>query len=440
MYRSFEKYLYYLLILFIPTQLGKHFWPDFAYVQGIRVDYLSPTIYLTDCIVFLLFSVWFFRKLKSVKREGLRVKAKNVFFQLYPLRFPLSPPTIVFVVISYLLLVILLSGRIMGGLYSLLKLLEMAFVAYYSAKFTSHHYGERFQKVVLHLGIGGIFQSILAITQFVNQGSVGGLLYFLGERTFTSSTPGIANASLNGELVLRPYGTLPHPNVLAGYLLIVLIFALVTFKRSKSTKNKALKVVALIICSIAMFLSMSRIAILLWVIIVGYFLIKKTKQKAYTLIALAISILILLSPAGSRFTKITQADEAITQRAVLIESSFKMIGKNPLLGMGLGNFLPTLATIQKPLSASTYLQPVHNIFLLVATETGLIGLSVFLWFLWKTFKAANGKWQMASGISVCFFAILITGFFDHYWLTLQQGQLLLVFIMGLCWSDFRLSK
>jgi hypothetical protein len=31
-------------------------------------------------------------------------------------------------------------------------------------------------------------------------------------------------------------------------------------------------------------------------------------------------------------------------------------------------------------------------------------------------------------------AILLTGMFDHYWLTLQQGQLLFAVILGLSWT------
>lgn len=45
-----EKVLCFLFIFFIPTQLGKHFWPEWSYVMGIRVDYLSPTLYFLDLI------------------------------------------------------------------------------------------------------------------------------------------------------------------------------------------------------------------------------------------------------------------------------------------------------------------------------------------------------------------------------------------------------
>ncbi len=457
-----EELLYYLLILFIPTQLGKHFWPDFASVQGIRVDYLSPTIYLTDIIILLLFVVWISRKLKQKPAKSSKFKVQNSKIQLKIQKY--SPLLIGVFVISYLLSVIVLSGRIMGGQYSLLKLFEMGFVSYYSAKFIINK--NVFRKAVILLSIGGIFQAILAVAQFVNQGSIGGVLYFLGERSFASSTPGIANASLNGELVLRPYGTLPHPNVLAGYLLIVLILVLFTFKKLESAKVNALRASALVICSIALLLSMSRVAILLWIIIVVWILARNILRHSglsrislvkpssdsgvaslprmtrviSSIVTLGMIGFFILSPLGARFTNISTTDEAVVQRTTLIGSSFKMVEKSPLLGVGLGNYLPTLATIQQPLSTSTYLQPVHNIFLLVAAETGLIGLGIFLWFLWKIIKATNGKWQMANGISVCFFAILITGFFDHYWLTLQQGQLLFAFVVGLCLNNSPSNK
>jgi hypothetical protein len=50
--------IFYFLILFLPTQLGRHFFTSFSFVSGIRVDYLSPTIYFTDILVLLLFIAW----------------------------------------------------------------------------------------------------------------------------------------------------------------------------------------------------------------------------------------------------------------------------------------------------------------------------------------------------------------------------------------------
>ena len=44
----------FLFLFLLPTQLGKHFFLPFSYILGVRVDYLAPTVYLTDIIILLL--------------------------------------------------------------------------------------------------------------------------------------------------------------------------------------------------------------------------------------------------------------------------------------------------------------------------------------------------------------------------------------------------
>jgi hypothetical protein len=448
---SLERFLFLVLVLFLPTQFGKHFWPEFSYVAGMRIDYLSPTLYFTDILILSIFALWLYGVLKNFPLQNLKLKSKNIKNLILPLVFIL--------VLLFIFLNSFLSGRFQGALYSWLKLAEMSFVGYYTAKFI--HKKNMFGRAIFMLVIGVLFQSVLALSQFLNQGSIGGVLYFLGERSFNSSTPGIANVSLNGELVLRPYGTLPHPNVLAGYLLIgmtMVLFSLISAKIKKvlRSKNKELKfwkyylssifhnsqfvikVAALIFGTIALFISMSRIAILLWILIAVYYLLISFKSKLPSIALVIISVLLLSSPLGARFTTTSASDEAITQRTILTEASFKMLKNNPLIGMGLGNFIPKLAEIQNPLTTGTYLQPVHNIFLLVAVETGLIVLGLFVWFLWKTHgRIKKLEFRFKSPILTSFLAILITGLFDHYWLTLQQGQLLAAFVIGLCWAKIK---
>ena len=43
--------LFQIFIFLLPTQLAYHFWPNWALVYGIRVDYLAPAVYLTDILV-----------------------------------------------------------------------------------------------------------------------------------------------------------------------------------------------------------------------------------------------------------------------------------------------------------------------------------------------------------------------------------------------------
>lgn len=424
-----ERNLLYLLILFLPTQLGRHFWPDFTSVAGIRIDYLSPTIYFTDILVLLLFSVWVFgkikwKKVKAPKRQKLVVSSKKS-----AVRNQQSVSAKVIPLFACVLLIgIFTSGYITGGLYKALKLLEMSFVAYYIAKFIAEK--KVFEKLISLFCLTVIFQSLLAIAQYYQHGSIGGVLYFLGERYFNASTPGIANASLAGELILRPYGTFPHPNVLAGYLLLVMTLIIYSIHKIEAPIVKRLKIISLLLGTTAIFLTMSRVAIALWVAVAIYYFLSHSKKRWPVFVIVGCLIAFFASPLGARFTKINIADEAIVQRKILIESSVNLIKTNPYFGVGLGNFLPHLPKVQNPLSLGLYLQPVHNIFLLTFAEIGIFGFSIFVWFLWKTF--GHLKRHKEKALIIVLSQVMILGLFDHYFLTLQQGQLLFAFILGLC--------
>ncbi|MDP4011799.1 MAG: hypothetical protein Q8P72_06265, partial [Candidatus Roizmanbacteria bacterium] len=44
----------FLFIFFLPTQLGTFFFIPESYIDGIRIDYLAPAVYLTDILVIIL--------------------------------------------------------------------------------------------------------------------------------------------------------------------------------------------------------------------------------------------------------------------------------------------------------------------------------------------------------------------------------------------------
>jgi hypothetical protein len=76
--------------------------------------------------------------------------------------------------------------------------------------------------LLLPLGISTVFVVFHEVAQTLLQSSVGGPLYFLGERSINTSTPQVAKAVMAGRLFLRPYAVFSHPNSLAGFLLVAL--------------------------------------------------------------------------------------------------------------------------------------------------------------------------------------------------------------------------
>lgn len=345
---------------------------------------------------------------------------------------------------AYLLINIMSSSYPLLGFYGFAKILEFTFFGIYITENIKTR--NELSNITILLSVTVIAQSLLAMGQYIHQGSLSGIFYFVGERNFSASTPGIANASINGELILRPYGTFPHPNVLAGFLLTVLVLIYAFFDTNKSIIKKALKILSLILGSIALLLTLSRIAVSLWLILTIFFLAItlfnhwKNNSQIFSIISLLIITITIVGfltyvPLYSRFENTNINELAVTQRVDLFNNALTLIRGNPLFGVGLYNFIPAIFNIQKPLVSILSLQPVHNVFILITAELGIVGLLFSFLFLIKSFYrliSFNNKYSKT--LLIILTNLLIIGLFDHYLLTLQQGQLLLSLILALAWS------
>ncbi len=423
--KTIEQIVFYLLLFLLPIQIGKHFWPWFTQVLGIRVDYLSPVLYGTDLLIIFLAGIVLFTNRRHMLSSG-RAAFSHFFIQGLGM-----------LIVSCSIGVIV-SPIPPEGLYGLIKIIECVFFGWYVVSVVKTE--TEFQRIVGILFLSASLQSLLAIMQFLHQGSIGGLLYWIGERSFTLQTPGIARATIQGALLLRPYGTFPHPNVLAGFLIIIMIYAL---SMINAFKNKWLVIGGLILCSFALFLTLSRLPILLWVcIIVFYGGVGLRHQKRFEQWMIILGGIVLFSifyilPTGERLIRSSLSEESVVVREQLALSSLGMIRDHPFFGVGLRNFLIALPGYNPPHMITFSLQPVHSIYLYWFAETGIFGLFFGLIFLintffhgvqWAKFKASS------QNVFVAFIVVLILGSFDHYFLTLQQGQLLFALVIGLVWA------
>jgi O-antigen ligase len=418
--------LYSLLLLFLPTQLGKHFWPEYSLLSGFRVDYLSPTLYVSDMLLGALFFLWLVQQ---------RTLSKT--------RVPKA-------VLPYLLTLIFLSLTLIqaysvpAGLYSLLKCAELLFFGWYTARHSNTDSLKRMIPWIVVVTVG--VESFLAIAQTLANGSLQGLWYLLGERSITSLTPGAATTVLQGEVFLRPYGTFSHPNVLAGFLLIGLTYLLLEKRAFSGTGGSILKGAVLLLGTVGLVVTLSRFPIVLWCTTLSLFSIQffMSRNSSFlklppmhsrqvllpVIFCLLLGILLLpfLTPLGARFTQTRFTEESFLVRSDLTRIAVQVIREDVILGTGMGNYL-FAAMEYKDTSSPLFfaVQPVHNIFLLTWAEIGILGLFLFVWFLLRSFRHAAYRPRVLLSL------VVVIGMFDHYFLTLQQGQLLLAFILGSCW-------
>lgn len=401
--------LLFLIFLLAPTQLGKHFWPSWTTPLGLRVDYLSPTLYLTDLLLVLLLLLNFkqlYHFFLSHRRPFLSVSfvlALNLIFSLQPLN------TLVFLfrLLLYTNLIHLLSRLSPKKITLLIKTLF----------------------------VSTLLVSLLSITQFFLQRSLNGLFYWLGERTFTITTPGIARLDFCLPLInfclyrLRPYATLSHPNSLAGFLLVSLILLFLFRSRLKTSKKIFYPALALI--SLAFILASSKAAYftLVFIFLLFRFHLSQSKRLTITLVTFVLITLgTLLLPTSPSFPLF------LNERLLLAQFSLRSLLIRPLTGLGLNNYLLGQSKFYSSSfpSLTLLLQPVHNLLLLLLVELGLLLLPLTL-LLRPLLKKARPLLLPAL------LAVLLLSSLDHYHLTLPQNRLLLAILLGLILNP-RLSK
>lgn len=272
-------------------------------------------------------------------------------------------------------------------------------------------YKNLFLKLII---AGGVIESLIALAQFLFQRSIG--LYYLGEAHLGSDVLGLARVGLFGKNLIRAYGTFPHPNILGGFLL----FAIVATIWCKPTKNYKLILLTQLLglgltFSRSAILGLILIFLLNWKNFTAYLPFKSGVQRKsilITILVLLFGTFLLRSPLEKI---INGTDPSTRLRLEYAAAAYNRFIASPILGRGWGTGPIELSAFSKFPFYSWEMQPVHNIFLLVLSDLGILGLMVFLYFIYSSLNKKGNIWKYL------FIAYLFIGLLDHYFLTLPQG-------------------
>jgi len=369
----------FLLLFFLPSQLGYHFWPSWSVLNTVRIDYLSPTLLFTDILgfLFILFSLPL-------------PFSKHAFWYLLPL------------------FNIIFSPFPQVSLFHWLRLIFYFYIFFSFQKFLP-----LYKKYWLSALTLSLFWSVsLAMMQFIKSTSLGGFWYWLGERPLSVSLPYIAKVSLVGHgIFLRPYATFPHPNALAGYLLFSLFLIYQFAARS------LMKTFVYIVSVLGILISFSRIAAFLLLSLFSVIIQSSFFKKIFLITPLIFLPIFINSYISNPLP--------LTERLELLQNSFIVIQKHPLTGVGLGAF-PAAAISLPSSNLQLSYQPVHNLFLLLISE---LGLPAFTFILFILIKNLNRSMFLKHWVLITVF--FITASLDHYWITSNSNLLLLLFALAL---------
>jgi len=317
-----------------------------------------------------------------------------------------------------------------------------------------------FHSLAVALGLSAVFQAFVAFFQFIFQRSVG--FSFLGESVIDSTTKGVARIYIEGIHLLRVYGTTPHANILAGFLVIGLISLVYLWLRDPSSmgvkKPFSVDFYGLLVISVGIFFILLALVLTFsrsgWIVaIVGVtgmlvlrFLKREKRKRVIYLSALLALIVAFLGyfmwfAISPRVERLTMEDPSVQYRVLYNELGGELISLRPF-GVGIGS--QSIVSINEGLYTKLGItrtvdwQPIHNLYLLVTTETGIPGTLCFLFFLGFVFLDAirisgeEKKWFFehlyrleVQTAMMMLFSLLIFGLFDHFLWTLESGRLML---------------
>ncbi|OGM99252.1 MAG: hypothetical protein A3C71_01140 [Candidatus Yanofskybacteria bacterium RIFCSPHIGHO2_02_FULL_43_15c] len=418
--RKFEQFLFYFLLFAIPFQTRKILWHQ----NWNFNEWQSISIYGTDILLLILFGFWIFDLINPKIEPPVDNRLRKSVIH----RFVKRHDYFLFVLIVVSAISIKNSSSYILSTYSVLKLVEFVVFYFYIKSYAVYKFGLIRSMIVLIYG--GLFQAIIAILQFFKQSSLG--LGLLGESVISPNLTGIASFyNMAGEKIIRTYGTTPHPNVLAGYLFLA-IFAFYYLWIYKNISKFFLLMYGLII--LAFFFTFARVAVFLLFInfLVRIILVHLKFKKEYWNKKLALLSVVTVVVATSLFliywsetvsrVMISSKEEAVQMRIFYNKESLSSLN---WFGVGSGNFVNWLMVKDPNLPRNLY-QPVHNIYLLVYSETGILGISAFLMFLLFLIKDFVLRTRMKNlynySFLLIFLSVLFMGLFDHFLLTLQQGR------------------
>ena len=462
MFLRIERALFYFFLFSLPFQtriILKEWFIRLRIGGGGGTEFnewSSAFLYFTDLLIIAILFLWVLRLISKIASRNWFIITEKKNYSLF---------IIVCLFFSASLLSLFKAQNLGIGIYQLIKLAELILLfLYLKANFKKLFELRHICQILI---ASGLSQTFIAICQFASQKSLG--LKILGESSLGPNIEGVAKIVVSGTKIVRAYGTFPHPNVLAAFLLFsVFAFYFLYLKIKKPCFGvKLASLTILTFLTFGLFLTFSRTLISLFIIFsIIIFLCLFFKKGFYRpyhqrVLSLATLFLVVVILCGasmipelySRFI-VSSVDPGINLRFFYNFISSSMLKESPFLGIGLGNFVWGLQDFQGSLRAANLIykldipetkvvsyqapswlyQPTHNVYLLIASEIGIFGLLIFLIFLGflvypliKVFKENN----LFFIFYFLFFIFLIIFLTDHFFWTLQQGRLMFWLLCGI---------
>lgn len=298
------------------------------------------------------------------------------------------------------------------------------------------------RRVMIGFLLGLVLPAMLGVVQFFTGESHASTLLGLAERDALRAGEAVIQTG-EGVRWLRAYGSFPHPNIFGGYLAVGLATVFGLWGHVRSAGDKWLLLIGALIFSSALLLTFSRSA---WLgltlaVIVGAMVLLIKNVKAARAAVIPVALLFIagayvlsfgmglgIRPASDAAFEQRSVDERIAQ----YEDYATVVDGKWLLGHSIGAY-PFAYAEGFPQKEWWAYQPIHNVFLLVIAEIGLIGAIAVLAWSSSIDKINFSRFPNRDAVTAFMMGniVLVILFFDHYLWSSWAGLALVAYVMAM---------
>lgn len=315
-------------------------------------------------------------------------------------------------------------------IHSILRLGECVFLVWFVKQYIVPR-GTLLKNTLILLLSVLFLQVIVASVQIFEQHSAG--LHWLGESYLSVDALGVAKIRFQDEVFLRPYGLFLHPNIFAGFSLMVfllwILFHVEQYSKKNLLQNKKVSCVPrgtinifLVLFIMAIILPLSKTVLLaVFVGLASFYTLYLGGKKKFSFFVVGI-LGIFLS------TALFLPLQSQTERNEILFRSWEVIKHNWLLGVGGGNGVASIIEAFPNIPEWKY-QPPHTVFAIILLEWGILGLVFLFAIIYNYIKVlfvSRYAHICLSGILM----LLVLALYDHYLWDIYPTFMLLAIVIG----------
>lgn len=251
-WQNLHANFFYLFLLSIPFQTRKVFLTPYSFYSGDFTEYGTIFIYASDLFLIATILLWVLFNsgiiyrisniVQRIREFSFAQDIKNpsrVLRSAMPWKISLKNLEITLLLLGlfnfWLFIELFINpGYFEISFYQSVKIFEFSLLFFYLSLNLN-----RIENLIMSLKmlvIGGFIQGLIGIIQFLTQHSIFStnvLHKITGEAIISNNMLGSAKIVFEDEKILRAYGTLPHPNILAGFLVITFFISIYIYLRHR---------------------------------------------------------------------------------------------------------------------------------------------------------------------------------------------------------------